>query len=116
MIATQTPILRALRVAGTHTAEDIALGVEEGRFQLWPGEESAIVTELLRTPLRLTLHFFLAGGNLIELRAMMPGILAWGKAQGCTHASLIGRFGWLRSFVRDFGFTESAVMMEARLE
>jgi hypothetical protein len=115
MLTTASPIGRALRYAGTHTLEDIELGVAEGRFQLWPGDESAIVTELLVTPLKKTLLFFLAGGNLVELRAMVPGILSWGRQQGCSHAALAGRFGWQRSFVREFGFQPVATVMETKL-
>lgn len=110
-----SPISRALHYAKTHTVEDIELGVAEGRFQLWPGDESAIVTEVLVTPLRKHLHLFLAGGNLTELKAMLPGLLAWGRQQDCTHSSLIGRFGWQRTFVRDFGFKPVATMMEVGL-
>ena len=108
-------LTRALSYAGTHRIGDIELGVAEGRFQQWLGADSCIITELLQTPLRKTLHFFLAEGNLTELQAMVPGILSWARQQGCTHASLVGRKGWLRSFVRDFGFTESGVLMEAEL-
>lgn len=108
-------LTRALSYAGTHRLEDIELGIAEGRFQGWPGEESMIVTELLQTPLRKTVHFFLAEGNLTELKAMTPGILAWARQQGCTHASLLGREGWERSFVRDFGFEKAGVLMEAEL-
>ena len=110
MIAT-----RALALAGTHAWADIQEGVACGRFQEWGDGDSIIITEILDTPLRRTLHFFLAEGNLVELRAMTPAILDWARMHGCTHASLVGRFGWLRSFVREFGFTEEAVMMGATL-
>jgi hypothetical protein len=114
--ATDDAIRLALRFGGdTHSLEDIAQGIDAGRFQLWDGDASAIITEILSTPRRKTLHFFLAGGYLIELRAMVPGILEWGQSIGCTHASLVGRFGWLRSFVREFGFKEKATLMEAKL-
>ena len=108
-------LVRALAYAGTHDPEDIAIGVGEGRFQSWEGDASTIVTEILLTPKRKTLHFFLAEGDLRELRVMLPMILHWGRQQGCTHASLVGRFGWLRSFVRDFGFREEATLMGATL-
>lgn len=106
---------RALHFAGTHTWEDVEQGVAEGRFQSWGAEDCGIVTELLQTPLRKTLLFWLGWGNLAGLKAMVPPIMAWGKLQGCTHASFVGRFGWRRSFVRDLGFTETAVVMEMTL-
>ena len=107
---------RALRYAnGSHTVEDIKQGIREEYFQLFEGDHSVIVTEILQTPQHKTLHFFLAGGYLPELAAMLPPILEWGKRIGCTHASLTGRRGWLRSFVRKFGFQETAIMMGCRL-
>jgi hypothetical protein len=118
MIATEERIGRlseALAVAGTHTWDDVERGVAEGRFQKWGDDGCGIVTELLQTPLRRTLLFWLAGGNLAGLKAMVPAILQWGREQGCTHASFVGRFGWQRSFVRDLGFTPQAVMMETTL-
>ena len=110
MIAT-----RALALAGSHRPEDIAEGVACGLFQEWAGDGSVIITEILQTPLKKTLNFFLAEGNLVELRAMTLPILDWGRMQGCTHAAFTGRDGWERSFVRDFGFTKTAVVMEVRL-
>lgn len=97
---------------GTHTYEDVAAQISEGRLQFWPGVNSAVVTEIVEYPRKRTLHFFLAGGNLPELRAMYPGILEWGKANGCTAATLAGRKGWVRSFlVKDEGWNESLVVM-----
>jgi len=74
-----------------------------------------MVTELLKTPLRKTLLFFLAGGDMAGLQAMVPAVLQWGREQGCTHAAFVGRFGWERTFVRDFGFRPAATMMEVAL-
>lgn len=87
---------RALAFAGTHDADDIALGVAEGRFQEWGDGDSCIITEILDTPRRRTLRFFLAEGSMPEIRAMIPAILDWGRSVGCTHASLVGREGWRR--------------------
>ena len=114
MIATRalSPVARALEYAGTHSAADIAEGVASGRFQEWSGGDSVIVTEILETPLRKTLHFFLAEGTMPEIRAMLPGILDWARMHGCTHASLVGRKGWSRvAWMQDEGWTEEGVMM-----
>lgn len=105
----------ALDLAGTHTWEDVKQGIAEGRFQQWGDDECGIVTEVLKTPLRVTLLFWLAWGDLRGLYAMVPPILQWGRQQHCTHASFVGRFGWLRTFVRDFGFKEVATCMEMTL-
>lgn len=90
--------------AGTHTFNDIAAGVLSGKFQLWPNHNSAVVTEIVVYPQLKDLHFFLAGGNLDELKAMRPLIEQWGKSIGCTRVSLAGRKGWERTFLKDEGY------------
>lgn len=106
----------ALAHAGdTYTLADIEEGVASGRFQEWSAGRSAIITELRETPNVRFIHFFLAAGDLRELRPLAELALQWGREQGCTRASFIGRFGWLRSFVRDLGFTEQGTYMEASL-
>jgi hypothetical protein len=89
---------------GTHTFNDIANGVMSGRFQLWPNKNSAVVTEIVVYPQLKDLHYFLAGGNLEELKQMRPIIEAWGKSVGCTRVSLAGRRGWDRTFLKDEGY------------
>lgn len=90
--------------AGTHTLQDVAQGVEENRFQLWPGVNSAVITEIIVYPRLKNLHFFLAGGDLDELKRMRPHIEAWGKQIGCTRVTLAGRKGWARTFLADEGY------------
>ena len=89
---------------GTHKIEDIAEGIKAGRFQLWPGRDSAVVTEIIVYPQLKDLHYFLAGGDLDELRLMRPLIEQWGKSMGCTRVSLAGRQGWAKTFLRDEGY------------
>jgi hypothetical protein len=89
---------------GTHTFADIAEGVLAGRFQLWYNQNSAVVTEIVVYPQLKNLHFFLAGGNLDELKQMTPIIEQWGKSVGCSRVSLAGRKGWERTFLKDLGY------------
>lgn len=107
---------RALAHAGdTHAVADIEEGIAAGRFQEWSAGASVIITELRDTPSVRFIHFFLAAGDLRELQPLAVLALQWGREQGATRASFIGRFGWLRSFVRDLGFREVGTYMEARL-
>jgi hypothetical protein len=89
---------------GTHSFDDIAAGVLAKKFQLWPNHNSAVVTEIVVYPNTKNLHFFLAGGNLDELKMMRPHIEAWGKSIGCTRVTLAGRKGWERTFLKDEGY------------
>lgn len=88
----------------THTFEDIRDMVAAGRLQFWPGPHSVGITEIQATPQRRTLNIFLAGGDLVELEAMLPEVMAWGTAQGCTHSIMIGRRGWERTFLTRSGW------------
>lgn len=111
-----TALERALVYAnGTHTVADIEAGVADGRFQKWENGGSVVITEILDSPRVRTLHFFLAGGSLEELRPMLEPIIEWGRREGCTRASLIGRLGWMRSFMRGAGFKPTALVMEKEL-
>ena len=90
--------------AGTHTIDDVADGILEGKFQCWEGKESIIITEIVVYPRLKDLHFFLAGGDLDEISHMEPIIAAWGKSLGCTRVSLAGRKGWQKSFLKERGY------------
>ena len=58
---------------------------------------AAIVTELVRYPQFDAVRFFLAGGDLEELRAMEPRLVDWAQRQGCARVEIGGRAGWLRA-------------------
>lgn len=89
---------------GTHTFVDIAAGVLSNRYQLWAGEKAAVVTEVIVYPRMKDLHYFLAGGDLDELKLMRPHIEEWGAKQGCSRVSLAGRPGWAKTFLKDEGY------------
>jgi len=109
-------IQKALDYGGnSYTIADIEELITTGKAQFWPGETSCIVTEIIEYPRTKDLHFFLAGGNLEELEAMIPPILDWGRANGCTRATLTGRRGWERSFLRDTGWKAKLTVMEREI-
>ena len=96
---------------GSHTVDDVLNGVESGEFQLWPGEGSTVVTQIIKFPRKKVLHVFLAGGNQKELKEMDPYVVQWAKEQGCTAITFTGRMGWARSQMRELGFEVTHVMM-----
>ena len=101
---------------GTHTLQDVVEQIFIGRMQFWPGERSAIVTEVVRHPRKSTLHFFLAGGEGQELREMRGRIEDWARTEhGCTSATLTGRRGWARSFMVDEGYRPVSIHMAKEL-
>lgn len=82
---------------GTHDIEDVREAIERGEAQFWPGERSAIVTQVDTFPRLRALSFWLAGGDLTEItERMRPVIEAWGRELGCTRFTVPGRPGWAR--------------------
>jgi hypothetical protein len=96
---------------GTHTALDVLEQVVVGAMQFWSGRQSAIVTEIIKHPRKNVLHFFLAGGEGEELRAMRGDIEIWAKQEhGCTAATLTGRRGWARSWMVEEGYRDGGLV------
>lgn len=109
-------VYKALDFGGNvYTIEDVEQMIREGKAQIWPGATSVIVTEIIQYPRGKSIHLFLAGGNLQELEEMLPPIIEWGREQGCDRASLSGRRGWERSFLRDQGWKATLVIMEKEI-
>jgi hypothetical protein len=101
---------------GTYDLDDVVNGVIEGTFQFWPGERSALVTEVVIYPKKRVLNFFLAAGEGPEVRALREKAERWAKEeQGCTSATLMGRRGWARSFLREEGYRPKLVYMSKEL-
>lgn len=106
----------ALKHAGkTHEVSDVLDQILAGNLQLWPGESSVVVTEINTYPQRRTMNYFLAGGNLKELQRMVPDLEKWAISVGCSGVTLTGRKGWLRSFLKDSGYSEVWVVMAKEL-
>lgn len=90
-------IIPALEYAGgTHTEEDVLGAVLGNRAHLWPGKNSAIVTEIETYPRVKVINFWLVGGDLEEVKEMQGPILKWAKKIGCSRAAACGRRGWER--------------------
>ncbi len=81
---------------GTHGWQDVVDGLVSGHMQLWPGEDFAFITEIVRHPKRKVCHMFLGGGNLDSIMEMHPHVEAWAMAQGCDALTIAGRLGWKR--------------------
>ncbi len=87
------------RVWVSHRKEHVWERIASGKAFLWPGKESAIITEFYVTPTGLKSHHtWLAGGKLEEIVAMMPTIEDWGRKNGCHRQTGSGRAGWLKVF------------------
>jgi hypothetical protein len=85
------------------TEAEVLAELAAGRVQLWRGERSAMLTQLVAGPEPYVL-VWLGGGELPELMAMAPGVEAWARAQGAWAARINGRRGWARA-LRRTGFS-----------
>lgn len=96
----------------THEPKDILHGVQQGYFQFFPLEKSAIVTEIIDYPKITSCRFFLAGGDLIELRDAERQVCDWAKTVGCRRVEIAGRPGWERAL---HGYDKAAVWLSKEL-
>jgi hypothetical protein len=82
--------------------------------QLWPGIDSAILTQIEVHPDGTKeLFYWLAGGNRQEINTLQVKIEAWARDCGCTQARSINRIGSMK--VPFNGFSVSAVVMKKEL-
>lgn len=82
---------------GTHDEADLLNGIRQGDFHLWVGERSAVLTEFVEYPRLRALRFFLAGGDLGELREMEAVIASKARGWGVKRLEIGGRPGWKRA-------------------
>lgn len=82
--------------------------------QLWPGQRSAVVTQVFEETDGPSLHVWLAGGELDDILALKPGIEAWARARGCRWVTIEGRRGWERLLKAD-GFERVGDELRKRL-
>jgi hypothetical protein len=92
----------ALEYDNTYNIQDVADCISDGSMQLWPTNNSAVVTQVQNFPRMKVLHIFLAGGNLEELETLTPHIQKFAEDMGCRKITLTGRKGWSRTFVAKF--------------
>jgi hypothetical protein len=74
---------------------DIERLLEEGTAILWPGKQCAIVTEFVDySNGERAAQVLSAGGELEEIRSMVPGMEAFARLSGCAQIVVEGRKGW----------------------
>jgi len=84
---------------GTHSVADIAAGIESGAYQMWTSPNAIGITEVVQHPQLKECNLFLAAGDAGEMEQVLPHIEEWAKKQGCDRMIMVGRKGWLRSFL-----------------
>lgn len=82
--------------------DDIYEGIVGENLQWWPGEDCAIVTELVDTPNFRFLGIGFAGGQLEQLQEMVPFLKQYAQQQGCDRMRFMGRRGWTKALKDDW--------------
>ena len=95
-----------------YTFADVVEQVETGEAHLWAFDRSAVVTRFLDEPAGRSLFYWLAGGDLEEIKAREPDMSRWGAAQGCSRKLMIGRRGWEKAL----GWKVAGVMLAEVIE
>lgn len=108
-------IQAALEKSGSaYSMDDVLQEVEGGRAQFWPGENCALVTQVLTYPLEKRIRVWLAGGDLTEIRSFLEMGRMWAAQIGAKSLEVEGRKGWARALAAD-GFTEQSVVLRKEL-
>ena len=96
-------IVKAVKHQDAYTIDDIEDKIGEGIFLLWPGKNSALITEFVVFPQYTAMNLLFGGGKYEELILMLPHIEDYARACGVKKLYLGGRKGWTRK-LKSFGF------------
>ncbi|HKS74805.1 MAG TPA: hypothetical protein VJQ82_16490 [Terriglobales bacterium] len=97
----------ALKIIGTHSDDDVRVGLLTQKATLWvqwenEKVEAAFITEFIPYPQKLTLRLWLAGavkGAKVKYAEVRKILGEWAKAHGCKEWEVFeGRYGWMRLF------------------
>lgn len=81
----------------SHTFDDVVGKVLRNEVHFYPQDNSFVIMELHRYPQYKVYHCFLAGGDMAEIIAVHPWMLANAKQLDCKYVSIAGRIGWERA-------------------
>ena len=99
---------------GEYIEADIFDALINARMQLWWGDETILVTELVKHPQKTICNAFLAAGKMDEIAKALPRIELWAKAQGADMAVVRGRKGWKRALAAK-GYSETHTVLRKQL-
>ena len=102
----------AVKYQQSYTIDDIEDKIRHGFFHLWPGKNSAMITELVNLPQERVYNLLFAGGKYDEIEGIIEQIEIFARAIGCSKLMGGGRPGWHRKikhlgFKRDFILTKT---------
>lgn len=82
----------------THEMGHVWEAIRDGGAQIWPGDNSVVVTVISDHPTGIkTVCCWLGGGEINEIREIVDTISVWANRQGASHLTIQGRKGWSRA-------------------
>lgn len=84
--------------AGTQTLQQVYDAIENGNMQLWPLQNSVLVTEVVKMPNNTLINIVLGGGDLDEIKIGVAFVEQMAKDIGAGGITIIGRKGWKKIF------------------
>lgn len=98
-------IEKAIEYQDSYTINDVEDKIRNGIALLWPGKETAIVTEFVVFPRKKVLHILCIAGNYKEVEEIYKSIENHAREIGIDKITGSGRKGWLRK-VKHLGFKQ----------
>ncbi len=90
-------IRKALRYAGNyHSWEDVVLGLNEGRYQIFDNDDGALITEVMQLPRGRYVNVWIAAGRLPGIMKNVAEVEKLARSEGCRQMVAFGREGWDR--------------------
>jgi len=102
-------IQKAIDRQDFYTIDDIEAKIRDGIAFLWPGKESAIVTEFAFFSRKKIMHILCVSGKFEELEEMFKCIENYAREVGIKKITGSGRKGWLRK-IKHLGFKPDYVV------
>lgn len=114
--AYRAKLLKALEVGGNlDTIESLEADVAAGRMQVFTVGESVVLTQIQDYPQEKVLQICYVAGSLDDMEPWLEAVMAWAEREGCSRAYMVGRAGWLRSFLSKSTWEQTNVVMERKL-
>ncbi len=98
-------IAKALDYQDFYTLDDVYSKIRLGNAFLWPGKESAIITEFVVFPRKKLLHILVIAGKYKEIEKMFICIEDYAKKLNIDRITGSGRKGWFRK-TKHLGFKQ----------
>ena len=98
-------IEKAIEYQDSYTIDDVEAKIGNGIALLWPGKQTAIVTEFVVFPNKKVLHILCIAGKYEEVEEIYKSIENYAREIGIDKITGSGRKGWLRK-VKHLGFKQ----------